>query len=149
MPTLEFAIFVVVQAALLAMTQSIFPNFRLMIWHRQNPVADVLAHDLSDRFASLFLGPVSRAMTARPYKTHKKQRIHNVWGPLSTCAQLNVRPENNATELETKVFKYRANSMNRIRTGSGERSKRCDATDVQNMYLKNDTTQMLERMFGT
>ena len=55
MPKFEFAIFVVVQAALLAMTQSIFPNFRPMIWHRQNPVADVLAHDLSDLFASLFL----------------------------------------------------------------------------------------------
>ena len=44
MPTLEFAIFVVVPAALLAMTQSIFPNFRLMIWHRQYPIADIVAH---------------------------------------------------------------------------------------------------------
>ena len=74
MPTFDFAIFVVVQAALLAMTQSIFPNFRLMIWHRQNPVADVLAHDLSDLFASLFFGPMSRAMTAHPHEAHNKTK---------------------------------------------------------------------------
>ena len=29
------------------------------------------------------------------------------------------------------------------------RSKRCNATDVQKMSLVSDTTQMLERMFRT
>ena len=43
-PAFEFTILVVVSTALFAMTQCIYPNLRLVIWHVQYSLTDILAH---------------------------------------------------------------------------------------------------------
>ena len=43
-PAFEFTILVVVSTALFAMTQCIYPNLRLVIWHVQYSLTDIFAH---------------------------------------------------------------------------------------------------------